>query len=47
MWLPAVNHKEIHNDVPQLPDRHGEGRFLREGQTGSAREMSAMRKAIR
>jgi transposase-like protein len=27
MWLPAVNHKEIHNDVPQLADRHVKAGF--------------------
>jgi hypothetical protein len=43
MWLKAVNRKEIHNDVPQLPYRYGEGRILRKNKSSSALEVPAMR----
>lgn len=42
MWPKAVNRKEIHNDVPQLPYRYGEGRFLRKDKSRSALEMPAL-----
>jgi hypothetical protein len=46
-WTLSPEESKRQNDVPQLPDRHGEGGILRKDKPGLALEMSAVREAFR